>query len=468
MSSSQLRLAPLQSEDDIRRVAAMEAASYPADEAATESGIRFRQKNAGAFFWVAYLADNGDTPIGFVNGTLTTHGELTDESMSEHEPEGDLLCIHSVVVDKAYRRRGFAAQMLKKYVQGIVESQLQVKRIILIAKAYLVGFYVSCGFSVTRLSPVVHGVDPWLELDLDCEAARQPPIVQVDAFTSEAYQGNPAAVVLLSPTAFHKKEASEWMQRVAVENNLSETAYVAPRAPTAKTPENTLEYDLRWFTPGAEVKLCGHATLSTAFALYDAKQVTTNQILHFYTLSGVLVCRFEEQPDTGKLLVLMDFPEQPATPVGPSIILDEVALALGIPSDAIIDTKQATTDLLVHVTPEALATVKPDFVLLSKTDVRGFAVTAQMPKDGSSGVDIQSRFFAPRVGINEDPVTGSAHCELGPYWGPLLKKTTIRAQQFTPVRGGYLTLDLVAAGPGRVLLKGEGLIVLRGKLTSSP
>ncbi|OWZ07767.1 hypothetical protein PHMEG_00019802 [Phytophthora megakarya] len=357
-----------------------------------------------------------------------------------------------------------ASYMLKRYVNIIVDSQPQVKRIMMIAKANLVGFYVNCGFSVTRLSPVVHGQDPWFELAFDCEEARRPPMIQVDAFTSEAFQGNPAAVVLLSASAYHKDGVSEWMQRVAIENNLSETAYAAPRERTATSSEDIVEYDLRWFTPGAEVKLCGHATLSTAFALHDVGDVKVNQTLHFHTLSGVLVCRFEVNPDTNKLLVLMDFPEQPTTPATQSV--DELASALGIQPNAIVDVKQATTDLLVRVTPEAFATLKPDFAQLGKSDVRGFAITAEMPKD--SNVDIQSRFFAPRVGVNEDPVTGSAHCALGPYWAPLLKKTTIKAQQFTPVRGGYLTLDLVAAGTGRVLLKGEGVVVLRGKLSSSP
>ncbi|POM76520.1 Hypothetical protein PHPALM_6233 [Phytophthora palmivora] len=219
---------------------------------------------------------------------------------------------------------------------------------------------------------------------------------------------------------------------------------------------------------GAEVKLCGHATLSTAFALHDAGHVTSSQTLHFHTLSGVLVCRFEMDPETNKLLVLMDFPEQPTTPAGSIVVVDELASALGIQSSAIVDVKQATTDLLVRVSPEAFSALKPDFVQLGKTDVRGFAITAEMPQDNKSNVDIQSRFFGPRVGVNEDPVTGSAHCALGPYWAPLLKKTTIKAQQFTPLRGGYLTLDLVSAGPGRVLLKGEGVVVLRGHLSSSP
>ncbi|KAF4042859.1 Pleckstrin homology domain-containing proteinzC-PhzF [Phytophthora infestans] len=144
----------------------------------------------------------------------------------------------------------------------------------------------------------------------------------------------------------------------------------------------------------------------------------------------------------------MDFPEQPTTPAGPTV--------------------RATTDRLVHVTSAGFTTLEPICVQLDKYDVRGVAVTAGAPADNALNVDFQSRFFAPRGGVNEDPVTGCGHCAFGPYWAPLLEKTKIKAQQFTPIRGGYITLDLVAAGPGRVLLKGEGVIVLRGQLSLSP
>ncbi|KAI9994483.1 hypothetical protein PInf_011115 [Phytophthora infestans] len=247
--------------------------------------------------------------------------------MSRHDPYGSLLCIHSVVVDQTFRRRGFA-------------TQPHVKRIMLISKAKLVGFYLKCGFSVTRLSLVVHGQDPWLELSLDCEKARLPPLdTSVDAFSSEPFQDNPAAVVLLTSAVYHKEGASKWMQRVAMENNLSETAYAAPRARTSQTANDVVEYDLRWFTPGTEVKLCEHTTLSTALAVNDAGHVTSSQTLHFHTLSGLLVCRFEVQSETQKLLVLMDFPEEPTTPAGPCVVLKELASALGIQPNVIVDVK---------------------------------------------------------------------------------------------------------------------------------
>ncbi|TYZ67034.1 hypothetical protein PybrP1_005971, partial [[Pythium] brassicae (nom. inval.)] len=172
---------------DIQRVVALEAASYPPDEAASERNIRLRQQHAGAFFRVAFLksGDTGETSgnddsalhasgdksglfVGFVNGTLSASRELEEESMSEHDPLGITLCIHSVVVDATYRRKGLASEMLRQYVHGVVEQEEQVERIVLIAKAHLVGFYIGCGFAVTRLSPVVHGKDPWFELALDC------------------------------------------------------------------------------------------------------------------------------------------------------------------------------------------------------------------------------------------------------------------------------------------------------------
>ncbi|KAI9994476.1 hypothetical protein PInf_011108 [Phytophthora infestans] len=168
----------------------------------------------------------------------------------------------------------------------------------------------------------------------------------------------------------------------------------------------------------------------------SSSHVTSRQTLHFHTLSGVLVCRFEVQSETQKLLVLMDFPEQPTTPAGPSVVLKALASALGIQPNVIVDVKRATTDLLVRVTSAGSTTLVPDFVQLAKYDVRVVAVTAEAPADNALNMGIQSRFFAHRGGVNEDPITGSAHCAFGPYWAPLLEKATIKAQQFTPVEVG--------------------------------
>ncbi|CEG42691.1 phenazine biosynthesis protein family [Plasmopara halstedii] len=162
----QIHLSLLKNKDDIHRVVAMEAASYPTNEAASEASIRFRQKNAGSFFYVAYKCSTDKTVIGFINGTLTSKDTLDHDSMSHHDAQGSLLCIHSVVVDQIFRRQGIATEMLKQYVKSIATSFPQIKRIMLISKAHLVTFYEKCGFSITRTSPIVHGQDPWLELEL--------------------------------------------------------------------------------------------------------------------------------------------------------------------------------------------------------------------------------------------------------------------------------------------------------------
>ncbi|KAI9910613.1 hypothetical protein PsorP6_010367 [Peronosclerospora sorghi] len=173
MSRNILRLALLTHEEDISRVIALEQSSYPLDEAATESSIRFRQKNAHAFFWAAYLPHVQDQLVGFVNGTLLEGKHLDEESMHRHHPCGSVLCIHSVVIDPAFRRQGLATEMLKRYVAIICDAQPHVQRILLLAKAYFVEFYVKAGFSVTKRSSVVHGKDPWIELQFDCVNARR-------------------------------------------------------------------------------------------------------------------------------------------------------------------------------------------------------------------------------------------------------------------------------------------------------
>ncbi|TMW55750.1 hypothetical protein Poli38472_010632 [Pythium oligandrum] len=448
---------------DIERVIALEAASYPADEAATPDMIRFRQQHAGAFFYAAYLAEDENALVGFVNGTLTKSQELEEETMSEHEPSGTTLCIHSVVVDAAHRRKGFAGAMLKEYVRIICEQELQVKRIALIAKAYLTGFYISCGFTATRLSPVVHGKDPWFELVLDCEAARRLTVVQVDAFSSEIFDGNPAAVVVMPPAQFHKPGVEKWMLSVAKENNLSETAYLARREGGSN---GIAEYDLRWFTPGCEVTLCGHATLSSAYVLFEEGHLDPSTTIHFHTLSGVLVC--SQQIENGKKWIQMDFPLRDLVPVSSDISLDELARGLNLVASDIIAAKQTqTSDVLVQISTEKFAAIEPNFDLLGKVEARGIVVTSLAPPN-DKGVDFQSRFFGPRVGIPEDPVTGSAHCALAGYWSEQLQKTSLYAHQACPVRGGYISITIPEDKKDRVYLKGEAIISLRGTLFTSP
>lgn len=260
-------------------------------------------------------------------------------------------------------------------------------------------------------------------------------IYQVDAFTDQPYKGNPAAVCLLE-----EARSEEWMQAVAAEMNLSETAFVLPESDG---------FRLRWFTPKKEVKLCGHATLATAHVLYENKLIPLAEQARFYTLSGLLTADY-----LGGLIEL-DFPATPVVsceaPFGLVEALMVKPLFIGRSDD----------DYLVEVASEdEVKKAAPDFGRLVQTSCRGIIVTAL---SGSAGYDFISRFFAPAVGINEDPVTGSAHCRLTPYWQGKLGKNEFTAYQASE-RGGFLKLR---AEGERVRIGGKAVTILRGELVET-
>ena len=257
------------------------------------------------------------------------------------------------------------------------------------------------------------------------------PLFTVDAFTAERFAGNPAAVCLLLAPRDEK-----WMQSIAREMNLSETAFVVPRG---------VDFDLRWFTPAVEVDLCGHATLASAHVLWETGKLDPSIPARFQTKSGLLMCMQKGE------WVLMDFPSKlPAAAEPPP----ELAKAVGAP---IAWAGRNDMDWLVEVASEELVRgLRPDLVLLRTLPVRGLIVTARANKD----FDCVSRFFAPRVGVAEDPVTGSAHCALAPYWGAKLGKSELVGWQASR-RGGVVRMKL--SGP-RVILGGQAVTVMRGEL----
>ena len=257
-------------------------------------------------------------------------------------------------------------------------------------------------------------------------------ITQVDAFTREPFGGNPAAVCLLP----HAAEA-RWMQRVAREMNLSETAFLVRRDDGA--------FDLRWFTPAVEVDLCGHATLAGAHVLWEENQLAPNAPAVFHTLSGRLSAILRDG------WIEMDFPAEPdAAAPAP----DGLADAVGAEPTYVGRNR---FDYLVAVDAEAtVRRLAPDFRRLGEIDARGVIVTARAETDG---FDFVSRFFAPCAGIDEDPVTGSAHCCLGPYWQRRLGRDTFAAWQASE-RGGLVR---VAVRGERVTLSGQAVTVLRGE-----
>ncbi|MGD0774178.1 MAG: PhzF family phenazine biosynthesis protein [Candidatus Solibacter sp.] len=261
-------------------------------------------------------------------------------------------------------------------------------------------------------------------------------IVQVDAFTSRLFAGNPAAVCVL-PEA----PAEQWMRDVAREMNLSETAFVVPRQGVVRDDG----YNLRWFTPAVEVDLCGHATLASAHVLWEDGHLPQGRQARFHTRSGLLTA------DRRGEWIEMDFPAKIAVPAeAPAELLP----ALGIAGAKFVGRN--AFDYLVEVdSEETVRALSPDHSTLRKVPVRGVIVTA---RSSSGEFDFVSRFFAPGAGVDEDPVTGSAHTALGPYWAGILGKSELTAFQAS-ARGGVVKVEVRG---DRVLLSGQAVTVMHG------
>jgi len=257
-------------------------------------------------------------------------------------------------------------------------------------------------------------------------------ITQVDAFTSKPFAGNPAAVCILS-----KAPEERWMRDVAREMNLSETAFLVPQDGG---------YNLRWFTPAVEVDLCGHATLASAHVLWEEGHLAAGAQARFHTRSGLLLA--ERNGDW----IEMDFPAKLAEAAEAP---GDLAAALGLQP---VYVGRNQFDYLVEVeSAAAVRGARPDYGALRKMTVRGVIVTA---RSDSPDFDFISRFFAPGAGIDEDPVTGSSHTCLGPYWSKRLGKTEFLAYQAS-ARGGVVR---VRCSGDRVHLGGQAVTVLRGEL----
>jgi PhzF family phenazine biosynthesis protein len=260
-------------------------------------------------------------------------------------------------------------------------------------------------------------------------------IVQVDSFTDKAFAGNPAGVCVLPAPA-----SEAWMQNVAREMNVSQTAFLHRDGDS---------YRLRWFSPTVEVEICGHATLASAHVLWETGELQPSERARFDTLSGRLtVARADGW-------IVMDFPALVAAPVDPPAGLSE---ALGVQPVAVL--RNSIVYLVEVATADEVRAVKPDLARIATFPMNGVIVTAEAD---CPGFDFVSRFFAPRLGINEDPATGSSHCALAPYWTKKLGKNALTGYQAS-ARGGVIRVEVKG---DRVLLSGKAVTVLRGELVSS-
>lgn len=262
----------------------------------------------------------------------------------------------------------------------------------------------------------------------------QAQLYQVDSFTEQAFRGNPAGVCLLEKPAPEK-----WMQQLAMEMNLSETAFCYPL-------ENG--YRLRWFTPVAEVELCGHATLATAHVLFETGAVKPDQAARFQTMSGWLTVTMKNRR------LQMDFPATPAAHCElPAALPKSLGLTL------ILWSGKNEVDYLIEAGSEKeVVGLQPDFRQLAAITQRGVIVTARSDRQE---IDFISRFFAPAIGIDEDPVTGSAHCTLGPYWTNKLNKSVFTAYQASR-RCGIVRVEVKG---NRILLGGTAVTIFSARLS---
>jgi PhzF family phenazine biosynthesis protein len=257
-------------------------------------------------------------------------------------------------------------------------------------------------------------------------------IAQIDAFTERLFAGNPAAVCLL-----REPPEGSWMQFIAREMNLSETAFLLP---------SDGGFGLRWFTPTVEVDLCGHATLASAHFLWEQGYLGADEPARFHTRSGLLTAQKQGT------WIEMDFPATPAEPDTSTRVLES---ALGVKACYVGRTR---FDYLVEAdSEEAIRAIKPDFKALGRLEARGVIVTSRA---SGSGYDFVSRFFAPASGSDEDPVTGSAHCCLGPFWKERLGRDDLMGFQAS-ARGGFVRTRCIG---DRVRISGHAVTVFRGEL----
>lgn len=553
---------------DISKCVALEKSAYHPTIAASKNVLQYRQHYAAPYFRCAVFKDeenenDQDIIIGFISGTRVPSSTLEDATSddyilspsTQHDHSGSILIIQSLVIRIEYRDQGLGNGMLLNYVEKIRKlnetSSIEhpISKIVVLTPRRLLNFYLDCGFSVLRPAVVV-GLDDdnndkksdegpieplyYGEMSL---LTPSPPLISsesgsdsslpcyvVDSFTAEAGTGNPAAIVIL-PDTFNPKPRHRWMQKVAAEFNLAETAFCWPRkrrdsmtsttssssstssqgggdekASALSSSKKHVDWNIRYYTPTVEMPLCGHATLASAAILYQTLNESVlppGASIVFHASEDVLTMRLAAPDDSTSTSaprvskVSMDFPPKPPTELSTreekASVRNMLKSAFSVELDPLYVGLSDLGDLLVEISPQAFLDIGFDslnykaflewdgyyrgvVICCDATDEKfvndaNAACPAEEDDNSSSmKVDFLSRFFAPKAGINEDPVTGSAHCILGPYYSKKLGKEMVVGRQMSQRRGLVeckVTADVVT-------LTGTAITTMSGKLHMEP
>lgn len=486
---------------DILQVFDMEQEALSKEEAASKNDLRYRQHHAAPFFRCAVLEhedeeNDEDIVIGYISSTRCEPDE-NDLFVTSHHPEISSLMIHSMVIRNEYRHNGLGKYMVQNYVESLQEfnetAENPIDRVILFAKENQLILYLHCGFSVLRPSRDLNGggIQYFLERKLeepslfkknrhDNEVGGMECYI-VDSFASAPGTGNPAAVVLM-PKETQAESMAKWMHTVAAEFNLSETAFCWPSSQQSSSPSNEEHWDIRYYTPKVEIPLCGHATLASAAILYQTlKRQPDYRIVFHATEDELTMERAEQEPSDDinalRTRIAMEFPTKPPREVVTSD--DKMSIRMMLESafscelDPLYLGVSDTGDVLIELSPKGFHEIgyeKINFKALMEWDgyYRGVIVCCAgeaLQADSNEEEepikpDFLSRFFGPKAGINEDPVTGSAHCVLGPYYAQKLGRDLLIGKQASE-RGGYVEC---LVKEDSVRLTGTAFTTLTGKL----
>ena len=456
---------------DIVQCFQLEQKSNLSGEAATKNDLQYWQHHAAKYFMCCVIEneDDGDVVVGFICSTRLNEFKDYTRSLS-HRPNGEILMIQSMVVAKEYQGRGFGKNLIQNYIDAIQTSnasaEYPISTVVTYAKQEFLTFFLHAGFSVVRPCEPVDKKERLYQLEMSLRPSGQhqdtatnetnsksngTKCFVVDSFAAKPGTGNPAAVVLL-PKDTNQESLAKWMQTVAAEFNLSETAFCWPQRQVSSHSSVDLEWNIRFYSPTVEVSLCGHATLASAAVLYQNLKPRPNGRIVFNAREDTLIMNLAaplEEKNKLQTQICMEFPVKQPTELSSQEDKAAVEKMLEASFSCKIQSLYIGIsdigDVLVEVTPDCFWQIgydKLNYKALLEWDGYDRGVIVCCIDHGKKGIesadpDFYSRFFGPKAGINEDPVTGSAHCVLAPYFSNKLNKNKIVGKQMSE-RGGVI------------------------------